>query len=156
MAPTDDWPAFSHAQCVGDLQVSGLESKALVRNTGGGTSQCCRMFPVAAAARVKGAALQVPLERRKPWHASRNGARVYLADVCVEGDYSSTRFASLALLGRTLSLTVDLSAAECGCNAAFYLVPMAHNRRPGQCNGDYCAPAPATMPGPRTRVHDVC
>ena len=59
---------------------------------------------------------------------------------CAEGDYTRTRYASVPLLGRTLSLTVDISSAECGCNAAWYLVSMAQNTAsPGMCDGDfYC------------------
>ena len=43
----------------------------------------------------------------------------------------------MPLLGRTLSFTVDLSAVECGCNAAVYLVAMKGASRPGTCGGDY-------------------
>ena len=43
------------------------------------------------------------------------------------------------MLGREISFTIDLSAAECGCNAAVYLVSMKQNKEPGTCDGDfYC------------------
>ena len=64
---------------------------------------------------------------------------MYVADSCSEGNYDDTVYSSVKLLGRTLSLTVDLSAAECGCNAAWYLVNMAQNAQPGICDGDHCA-----------------
>jgi hypothetical protein len=130
---------FSRAQCVGDMEADLLGGKAaIVRNTGGGTSHCCRKHPVAAGALIQGDLLQLPLEPREPGKSSRNGARVYVAELCKEGDYHATRFSALELLGRTLSVTVNLSAASCGCNAAFYTVSMAQNTAsPGQCDGDY-------------------
>ena len=129
--------AYSHAQCIGSLATAGLSASSLVRNPGGGTAPCCWMHPIAAPARVAGAAMQLQLQPRDPAKVSRNSARVYLADSCTEGDYASTTYASPSLLGKTLSLTVDLSAAQCGCNAAFYLVSMAQNTQPGTCGGDY-------------------
>ena len=80
--------------------------------------------------------MELILEAREAGQHSRNGARLYLADACVEGNYAATDFAAIPLLGKSISLTVDLSAAECGCNAAFYLVSMATQRLPGQCDAD--------------------
>ena len=57
-----EWPAYSHDQCIGDLVVQGLESNALVRNTGGGSAPCCSMHPVAAPARVHGRELMLELQ----------------------------------------------------------------------------------------------
>lgn len=71
---------------VGLMQVAlpdGVRKVQVIRNPGGGTSTCCSMHPVAAAARVAGHSLQARLEPRtsqqKDEWASRNGARVYLA-----------------------------------------------------------------------------
>lgn len=41
------------------------------------------------------------------------------------------------LAGKTLSMTLDLSSAECGCNAAIYLVGMPQLEKRGDCDG-YC------------------
>lgn len=69
----------------------------------------------------------------------RMGARAYFADECEDGaDFDGKRYMSLRLLGRKLKYTVDLSEAHCGCNAAFYLVPMARNNDPSKCNDYYC------------------
>ena len=78
---------WSQEVSVGVLQVTHWSEPRLlvqaIRNPGGGTSDCCSMHPVAAAARAYGTALQVRLEPRTTaeidqW-SSRNGARVYLA-----------------------------------------------------------------------------
>ena len=101
--------------------------------------------------------------------ARRNGARVYLAKdqgasaACTSHD--EVEYSAWELLGRELSFTIDLSAAECGCNAAVYLVSMHANVEPGSCGGDFycddssvcgvhCAEmcAPSRAHGPR-RAH---
>ena len=133
---------YSSAQCIGSVVADGFsdtETFSVVRNPGGGTSQCCSHYPVAAPAGVSGRVIQIPLlPRSSRALPSRNGARVYLANKCVEGDFTKTTFAAVPLLGRTLSITVDISAAQCGCNAAWYLVNMAQNtQQPGTCGGDY-------------------
>lgn len=140
-----EWPPFSMAQCIGDLAIEGFDAAhTLVRNTGGGTSACCSIHPRAAPARAMDATLELPLQARLgSSQPSRNGARVYLAESCTEGSYAETRYAATKLLGKTLSVTVDLSAAECGCNAAWYVVSMAQNTVPGRCDGDYYCDANA-------------
>ena len=45
---------------------------------------------------------------------------------------------AMYLAGRTLSFTLDLSEAGCGCNAAVYLVAMPQNLNPTQCKDHYC------------------
>ena len=137
----DGW---SRAQCVGTLAFdhkgSAKGSVELVRNPGGGSSNCCSMYPEAAPARVAGRQFDLRLfPRENGWVSARNGARVYTADSCTEGDFADgTRYSALQLIGKTLSVDVDLSAVECGCNAAFYLVSMAQNAmEPGNCGGDY-------------------
>jgi len=42
------------------------------------------------------------------------------------------------LAGRTLSFSLDLSAATCGCNAAIYLVAMPQNDDATSCGDYYC------------------
>lgn len=143
--------AWSHEVSVGLLEVAHpLERPVqVIRNTGGGTSRCCKQHPVAAGARVHGSALQVQLEPRTPkqidaW-SSRNGARVYLASSPSSSGQARARhfgeveYVAWDLLDKRLEFTIDLSAAACGCNAAFYLVSLKQNSRPGNCGGDrYC------------------
>ena len=68
----------------GSMNANGKSAIRIVRNTGGGTSQCCSRFPVAAPARVLGPALQIKLEPRQSWHGiilpNRNGGRIYFAE----------------------------------------------------------------------------
>ena len=135
--------SWSHDTCVGQLTMSlrgSLQQKWVVRNRGGGTAACCANHPVAAPARINNdRSVQLKLEQRADDEGSRNGARVYFADECVEGHYHPDRYAALLLLGKTLSVTLDLSSALCSCNVAWYLVPMRSNTDPGTCDGDfYC------------------
>ena len=136
---------WSTATCVGDLRVANLGSFAVVRNAGGGSSRCCSQWPEAAGARVSNGGGDVEVQLKPGTRrtadgrsTSRNGARVYLADSCAEGDYASVSYAAVPLLGQTLSVSVDLSGVECGCNGAFYLVSMAGASKPGHCGGDFC------------------
>jgi hypothetical protein len=143
-----DW---SDHQCLeGSLNVSGFAAPLIVtRNTGSGRFS---LYPLAAPARVVGDnAVELKLNKRTNFHDMhkpiRNGARVYLSDLCVEGTYVRSGYASVTiqeLLGKTISVTVDLSAARCGCAASFRLVPMRQNSRPGVCDGDYYCDAAAT------------
>merc|ERR1740138_1918305 len=66
------------------------------------------------------------------------GARAYFADACTAGTYDHAQYLALKLLGKQLVYTVDMSGAGCGCNAAFYLVPMRQNDKPSSCNDYYC------------------
>ena len=99
------------------------------------------MHPIAAPAKVEPdqRTVRLELEPRRGDHRSRNGARVYLADQCSEGQYHPSDYSALQLLGKTFSVTMDLSGASCSCNVAWYLVPMSSNTEPGNCGGDfYC------------------
>jgi hypothetical protein len=66
------------------------------------------------------------------------GGRAYFADVCTAGTYDASDYLSLNLLGKTISYTTDLSKAECGCNAAFYLTSMRQHGRKSECGDFYC------------------
>ena len=46
----------------GSMNANGKSAIRIVRNTGGGTSQCCSRFPVAAPARVTSRRDPVPRE----------------------------------------------------------------------------------------------
>ena len=156
-----DKAAWSYGVCSGRLRVSASLSSGhvgavrVVRNTGGGTSYCCSQYKVAAPVRVLGPAVQLRLLPRSlakqnavaSTSSSRNGARIYFAEdhggaasnlpACKS--HSDVSYSGWSLLGREISFTIDLSAAECGCNAAVYLVSMKQNKEPGTCDGDfYC------------------
>ena len=55
------------------------------------------------------------------------------------GDFSCVNYAAGAfkLAGKTLSMTLDLSSADCGCNAAIYLVAMPQSPSKGDCGDRY-------------------
>ena len=123
--------AWSYDMCLGKLRASGDAA---------GTSHYEITRTPGGPARVSGNALQAGLLPLDPASGpSRNGARLYLANRCTEGKPSKEAYAAIPLLGRTLSVTVDLSAAQCGCNVAFYLSFLRESASPGTCNGDfYC------------------
>jgi hypothetical protein len=68
----------------------------------------------------------------------RLGARAYFADKCTAGHYNNTDYMRVNLLGKSLRFTADLKGAGCGCNAAFYLTSMGHNKNPSECFDHYC------------------
>ena len=119
--PTHPMPdVWNTGTCAGELTLSGLGPLHAVRNPGGGTAACCKHWSQAAGARVSpdGSALHLQLKsgaRRSPrGDTSRNGARVYLADACGAegGSYAAVSYAAVPLLGRSLSVTLDLSGVE--------------------------------------------
>jgi len=70
------------------------------------------------------------------------GPRVYLANSCPTS-FNPTMFYKFNLLGKTLSMTLDLSQISCACNAAVYLVMMpayGSNNQPDptKCGDYYC------------------
>ena len=70
---------------------------------------------------------------------ARQSGRAYLSSSCgPPGSYDHSSYAKFNLLGKRFSYTVDLSAADCGCNAALYLVSMAQNDQPSLCDDYYC------------------
>lgn len=50
---------------------------------------------------------------------------------------SRSDFREFSLLGKEISVTVDLNSASCGCNAAFYMTSMPA-LKPGAANDFYC------------------
>jgi hypothetical protein len=112
MARSVTSPTYSNAQCIGPLVVSGLASSyEIVRNKG---SPNGNYAPVAAPSRAFNSSLDVMLLPRSGSSYGRIGGRAYAAQKCVEGRYNETRYAAIPLLGRTISLTVDISASKCG------------------------------------------
>jgi len=65
-------------------------------------------------------------------------ARTYFADTCAEGTYRNNDYVAMKLLGKKLKYSANVSAAGCGCNAAFYLVSMKQNTELSSCNDYYC------------------
>jgi len=64
--------------------------------------------------------------------------RSYFSNECEEGVFDNSRYIELKLLGRKFSYTTNLFGAQCGCNAALYLVSMSRNTRPSTCSDYYC------------------
>eukprot|EP00419_Tripos_fusus_P046316 CAMPEP_0172833952 /NCGR_PEP_ID=MMETSP1075-20121228/24717_1 /TAXON_ID=2916 /ORGANISM="Ceratium fusus, Strain PA161109" /LENGTH=450 /DNA_ID=CAMNT_0013676783 /DNA_START=101 /DNA_END=1450 /DNA_ORIENTATION=- len=67
--------------------------------------------------------------------------RAYFGDACTPSHapfYSPQLYANILFSGQAFSYTVDVSAADCGCIVALYLVSMRHNHdEPGSCGSDY-------------------
>ena len=135
---------WSYERCMGELQTS-VGRFSLTRNLGGGTSKCCSMHPVTAPSRAYAATLQVSLLPLEAGKASRNGGRVYLADTCDERPAAPELYAALPLVGRTISVTVDVSEASCGCVVAFYLSFLRDAPAAGQCAEDWYCDANSVM-----------
>ena len=66
----------------------------------------------------------------------QGNTRGYLISNYKAERWSQVVYEKLDLLGKTLRWTADLSAVECGCNAALYLVAMDHptSSSPGYCD----------------------
>lgn len=72
----------------------------------------------------------------------QHGPRVYLGKSC-DQSMNGDMFWSINLLGKNLSYDVNLGAAGCGCNIAFYLTNMPARRGDGsadptKCGDYYC------------------
>ena len=66
-------------------------------------------WKTAGAGARAGSSVQLRLLPRERGERIRHGARVYFAKACKESSYHGTEYASVPLLGRTISMTVDLS-----------------------------------------------
>ena len=120
--------------CVGSVSVEGASTMSVVRAKG--CTDC--PYPKAAPVAVESGKIHLTLEPHTDTSkSSRNGARAYLGNSCTEGVYNHSAYGAVKLMGKTLSYTVDLSAAGCGCNVAMYLVSMQQNSVPGNCDSDY-------------------
>jgi len=64
--------------------------------------------------------------------------RSYFADRCSPGQYNNREYLALQLLGRSMTFTVDLSEAGCGCNVALYLTSLHQNSGRSECKDFYC------------------
>jgi len=108
------------ATCPGELHVKGEMGKVQMVPTGWGLAD------------------QAPVMVENGSLTTTMGSRVYFADTCSAGSYSNLHYQALKLLGKTLHYTVDLSAADCGCNSALYLVSMHQNEDESSCDDYYC------------------
>jgi hypothetical protein len=109
--------------CPGAVHIAGLGDAALVsaRRLGKWTAGPARQIE------VKGETLVAHL----------NG-RAYFGEKCNEGVYDPNAYQTLPLLGNTLTYTVDVSGAGCGCDAKIYLTSMKQNADPSKCGDYYC------------------
>ena len=131
---------WSLAQCIGPVALrhtAAMQQKQVVRHPGGSRYGWCTTCLSAAAAQVASGGHEVGLKLDPRAGSYRPGARVYLADECTEGVFNPGHFSNLHLLGRTLSVTIDLSAADCNCMVQWYLVPLRHSTNSNACGGDY-------------------
>jgi len=65
-------------------------------------------------------------------------SRTYFGSSCASDSFDNAEYASLKLLGKTLSYAVNLASAGCGCNAALYLTSLPQNLDKGTCGDYYC------------------
>lgn len=64
--------------------------------------------------------------------------RTYFGSTCTPDTFPREKYLNLFLLGKTIRYTTDLSAAQCGCNAALYLTNMGQHEDPSMCHDHYC------------------
>ena len=105
-------------RCGRTLHVSGAVNRPVTLVTVGGSSR------LGAGTRLNAGRMVL-----NAW------SRYYLADAC--GPFPQA-YSAWQLGGRTISYTVDLSNAGCGCNAAVYLVSMPQNTDATTCHDHYC------------------
>mmetsp|Transcript_66893 Transcript_66893/g.217576 ORF Transcript_66893/g.217576 Transcript_66893/m.217576 type:complete len:621 (-) Transcript_66893:103-1965(-) len=116
-------PALGHSkQCAGIVAIEGW-GRAMLSNANWGTPGLSRgHVEVTQAGEVR------------PHMTGRS----YFSNECEEGVFDNSRYIELKLLGRKFSYTTNLFGAQCGCNAALYLVSMSRNTRPSTCSDYYC------------------
>ena len=136
--------------CVGVVHVDGVGEMSVVRNTGsaGSASEAAAVSLVRDAQTGLNTGITLHLEPRKSNRTrSRNGARVYLANRCIEGTYSSRDYAHLHLLNRTLSFTVDLSVpVACGCSNSAGPRTLVYHRACSDCRPTFASLLRKTPP----------
>ena len=132
---------WSLAQCIGQVafrHTTAMQQKQAVRHPGGNRGyDWCTTCLGAAAAQVASGGHEIGLKLDPRAGSYRPGARVYLSDECAEGVFNPGHFSNLQLLGRTLAVTIDLSAADCNCMVQWYLVPLRRSTNSNACGGDY-------------------
>jgi len=116
----EDMPRLDKT-CPGSVSVDGYGAVSLVG------ARLNKPGQVAGRADVRGGV--VVAEQR---------SRLYFGEHCGVGDYINSEYTALKLLGRSFRYKVDLSAAGCGCNAAFYLTNLRQNFDSSQCSDYYC------------------
>jgi len=108
--------------CPGAVDVAGYGPVALTNAGSNVPGEAVGLLEVAAGGRI----------------IAHMKARTYFADTCAEGAYRNDDYVAMKLLGKKLRYTANVSAAGCGCNAAFYLVSMKQNTEISSCNDYYC------------------
>jgi len=116
-------PATStSAKCLGDLHIEGHGNLAVI----------------SAGANVPGMEAKTVEVVEGNLLVPHMGGRVYLANSCSDGPYNNKEYASINMLGKVMSWTVDVSGTGCGCNTAVYLVSMPQNNNRSKCDDYYC------------------
>jgi len=109
-------------QCPGQFQMPGYGTVAIVPTGWSGAPGAAKIGNL----EVHGSKVVTHME-----------GRAYFADRCT-GSYNHTDYLALKLLNKKITYTVDVSKADCGCNAAFYMTSMHQNKRKSECFDYYC------------------
>jgi len=134
-----------HLTCCMKRVLTLIPVFALIKRTGAATCPGKIDIPGYGPVALTNAGSNVPGETVGPLEIASSShivahmnARTYFADACTEGTYRNNDYLAMRLLGKNLKYTANVSAAGCGCNAAFYLVSMKQNTAISSCNDYYC------------------
>ena len=127
-------PITSADTCMGEISVGEDATVQIIRNN---HSSPGGAFYYSGPVTVSGDSVSPGMDDEVK-SGSRDGGRAYFGKSCTEGEYHETDYVAWQLLDKSLSYTVDLSTAGCGCNAALYLVSMAQNSDKSTCDDYYC------------------